>query len=466
MLEFKPIAAEDAALLRSYYEHCTFRLCEYSAGVKLMWTNLRPAIAEAAGCLIVRVMSGDKALFDYPVAKDGGDEEQALDAIEEYCLEQDVRIAFSVVPEEKLGVLTRRYPFCRISCIRTWQDYLYRAEDMESFAGRRYSGQRNHINNFTRTYPAARFRPLTAEDGEKLLAFWQEFTAKFPKSWNKSACEELLMAREFFARYREGWLCAGCMELEGRIIGIALGERCGETMIVHIEKALHEYEGIYPTMVREFARCFGGDALWFNREDDAGSKGLRTSKLQYLPAAMGRKFRVELENESHRLHAIPTLTTERLTLRPFREEDRAAYNAICLDDARNRLWGYDYRKDLGDRPLTEDYFLSVAQQDFAHRMAVNFAICLDDRCIGEAVLYRFDHRGGAELGCRIAREQAGHGYGTEAFQAAKDWGLYQLGLDRVVAKCYRENTASLRMLSSCMRKLREDESFFYFEARV
>ena len=335
-----------------------------------------------------------------------------------------------------------------------------------NFAGRRYSGQRNHINNFTKTYPDAVFRPLTAEDGEKLEAFWEEFTEKFPKSWNKSACEELHMARRFFSRYTEGWFSAGCMELNSRIIGIALGERCGETMIVHIEKALHEYEGIYPTMVREFARCFGADAVWFNREDDAGSRGLRTSKLQYLPAAMGKKFRVDLENESHHLESIPTVATERLTLRAFREEDKPAYNAICLDDELNRLWGYDFREDLGDQPLTEDYFLSVTQHDFARRLAVNFAICLGDKCIGEAVLYHFDHRGGAELGCRIAREYAGNGYGTEAFLAAKNWGLYKLGLDRVVAKCFKENEASFRMLSSCMRKVREDDTFFHFEARV
>ncbi len=466
MLEFKDITAGDAELLRSYYENCPFRLCEYSAGIKFMWTTLRPAIAEVAGCLVVRVMADGQALFDYPVAKEGGDEIAALAAIEEYCIEKGLRPAFSVVPEEKLCVLTHRYPFCRVSCIRTWQDYLYNAADMMSFAGRRYSGQRNHINNFTKNYPGAAFRPLTAEDDDKLHAFWEEFSDKFPKSWNKTACEELRMARQFFSRYTEGWLCAGCMELDGRIIGIALGERCGETMIVHIEKALHEYEGIYPTMVREFARCFGSDAVWFNREDDAGSRGLRTSKLQYLPAAMGKKFRVELENESYHIDSIPTVPTERLTLRAFREEDKAAYNAICLDDDLNRLWGYDFRQDLGDAPLTEDYFLDVTRQDFASRLAVNFAICLDDKCIGEAVLYHFDHRGGAELGCRIAQEYAGNGYGTEAFQAAKNWALYKLGLDKVVAKCYLENGASFRMLSSCMRKVGEDETFYHFETRV
>ena len=54
MLTFKNITVRDAAMLRRYYENCDYALCEYSAGVKLMWRSaLRYAWAEAAGCLIL-----------------------------------------------------------------------------------------------------------------------------------------------------------------------------------------------------------------------------------------------------------------------------------------------------------------------------------------------------------------------------------------------------------------------------
>ena len=43
---------------RRYYQNCEYALCEYSAGVKLMWRSaLRYAWAEAAGCLIIRCES-------------------------------------------------------------------------------------------------------------------------------------------------------------------------------------------------------------------------------------------------------------------------------------------------------------------------------------------------------------------------------------------------------------------------
>ena len=53
-----------------------------------------------------------------------------------------------------------------------------------------------------------------------------------------------------------------------------------------------------------------------------------------------------------------------------------------------------------------------------------------------------------------------------AFAAAANWGLYKANLTKIVAKCFKENAASYKMLSSCMRKKGEDEKFFYFEKLV
>ena len=180
---------------------------------------------------------------------------------------------------------------------------------------------------------------------------------------------------------------------------------------------------------------------------------------------MGAKIRVQARNELSSLDKIPTVKSERLTLDALRDGDQAAYNRLCLDDERNRWWGYDYRKDL-DGELTEGYFLEVARRDFANKLAVNFAVRLDGKLIGEAVLYQFDYKGGAELGCRILPEYAGNGYGAEAFRRAAEWSLYELGLSRLVAKCFHENEASQRMLAACMRPNGQDETYFYFEKVV
>ena len=467
MLEFKPIQVKNVPRLRKYYSKCDYRLCEYSVGIKLMWRqHWHPAYAESHGCLVVLNHSHHFGhIFDYPVPLPGvGDVEAALDEIDSWCRENGVAPAFGVVPAEERERLLERYPYTIVDNDRLWQDYLYRAEDLMTFAGRRYSGQRNHINKFRKLYPDAVYRPITREDADKVEAFWEEFHQIFNKE-NALAKKELCYARKLMRQVGKPWVRAGAIELEGKFIAISLGEICGDTLVCHIEKGLPQYEGVYPAMVQAFAAANAQGLRWINREDDAGDKGLRTSKLQYLPAELGAKVRIRVRNELAYLDKIPLLTSERLTLDAMTEADKEAYNRLCLDDERNRWWGYDYRKDLKGE-LTEDYFLEVTKQDFQNKLAVNFAIRREGTFIGEAVLYNFDYKGSAELGCRILPEHAGSGYGAEAFRRAAEWSIYQLGLYRLKGKCYKENEASRKMLSACMRPDGEDETFYYFEKTV
>ena len=468
MLDFKPISEEHIPLLRKYYSQCTYGLCEYSLGVKLMWReHWRPEFAQSHGCLVVLNHSPRHGtMFDFPVPlPEEGDVDAALDDVDAWCVEQAAAPSFGVVPEYERERLMRRYPYTTVDSDRVWQDYFYHAEALSAFAGRHYAGQRNHINKFRKLYPEAVYRELTAADRGGVEEFWRAFHRDFHKEDAEAKLEVCYARRLVMEQMGAEWALTGCVELEGKIIAVALAEVCGETLVCHIEKALPQYEGVYPFLVQSFAQAHSGGLRWINREDDAGDRGLRTSKLQYLPAFLGAKVRLLARNELSSLGSIPVLRTERLLLDSLREEDRAAYNRLCLDDERNRWWGYDYRDDL-EGELTEDYFLEVAREDFRNRQAVNFAVRLDGVFIGEAVLYRFDYKGGAELGCRILPEYAGHGYGTEAYCRVAEWALYTLGLYRLVGKCCHENEASKRMLESCMRPNGQDETFLYFEKKV
>ena len=308
--------------------------------------------------------------------------------------------------------------------------------------------------------------PLTAADAPVIEQFWQDYEAEFPKDSNAKAKNELELAKKMLKMTGKPYFFTGGMFDGEKLIALSLAEKCGDTLIIHIEKALYSYTGVYPALVQAFADAFGDGCQWINREDDAADKGLRTSKLQYGPARLAPKYRFDPQNELlNHVQAIPELKTERLTLSALTEADIPAYNALVLDADRNRWWGYDDVGGLGGR-VEERSFFDVAKRDFENRQAVNFAVRLEGKLIGEAVLYRFDCRGGAELGCRIDKAYAGNGYGTEAFAAVAEWGLYKIHLSRVVAKCYKENQASYKMLSACMRKKGEDDTFFYFEKLV
>jgi hypothetical protein len=467
MIPFKPVTQRDAARLRRYYANCDYELCEYSLGVKLMWRDkLKPHWAEIAGCLVIRNEDEGQWVFDYPVAGPDGDEDAALCAIERECLQAGKPPHITVVPESKSAYLLSRYPYARVSNIRTWRDYLYDPCDLRLFSGRRYSGQRNHIKKFRAACPDAAFRPLGKADFPAIARFWEDFEAEFPKGDNEKAVKELAYAKKMLKLVGKPWFLSGGFFDGEKLIALALAEKCGGTLIIHIEKALYSYTGVYPALVQEFANAYGDGCRIINREDDSADRGLRTSKLQYSPIRLAAKYRFEPQNELLRhVDAIPELKTPRLTLSALTEDDIPAYNALVLDENRNRWWGYD---DVGGlkEPISPRSFYNVAQRDFENRLAVNFAVRLDGQFIGEAVLYSFDYRGSAELGCRISSAFAGKGYGAEAFAAVAEWGLYKVHLDRVLAKCFKENHASYQMLSSCMRRAGEDETYFYFEKLV
>lgn len=464
MLEFLPITKKNLARVRACYRRCTYGLADYSLGMKLMWKGFfHSAVTFSHGCMIVKENFGGKVRFDYPVPEtDDADISGALCEIEKYCMDEYIPLAFYGVPSDKVSELAARYRSVRTNASGNLDEYVYDAESMMTFAGKHYSGQRNHINKFRKLYPDARFRTLEKKDEKKIEEFFGRFEYNSEKTGKDAGAE--LKHSQTVLRHGFDWGCAGCIELDGKIIALSLGEICGDVMIIHIEKALHEYEGAYTTIVEEFAKRFCGGVRYINREEDNGDPGLRRSKTQYRPKLRLRKYDVFVNTELREWDRIPVIKTERLTLNAITTADIPEYNRLCLDDERNKYWGYDYREDCADPD--EKYFLRVTEEDFATRTAVNFAVRADGVFVGEVVVYDFDYHGGAQIGARVLKEFGGRGYGKEAVAAVTEKLLYDLGLSVVYAKCHKENTKSFKMLSALMEKAGEDDTFRFFERRV
>lgn len=465
MLTFSPIQSKNIDRVRRAYRYCDYRLGDYSLGTKLMWkTYFHPEVAFSDGCMIVKEHFKGAVRFDYPVpCEEGYDLSAALSEMETYCMEQYIPLIFYAVPESRLGTLVSRYRSVETASSVFDDEYLYEAEDLAQFRGKHYAGQRNHIHRFGTACPGAVWKILTDADCPRLERFFDRFSYHAQKA-GRDAAVELKRARELLLRKNLSWACAGYMEYGGEIISVALGEVCGDTMILHVEKALYEYDGIYPATVQAFARCFGNGVRFFNREEDTGDAGLRRSKMQYRPKAMQKRFDVYVRTELDAWEKIPTLSTGRLVLSALGDADKKDYNRLCTDEERNRYWGYDYQTDCPEPD--ENYFLDVTRRDFASGTAVNWGIRAGGRLLGEILLYDFDYHGGAQVGIRLFGDREGQGFAGEALAAVLHAGLYELGLSVVRAKCFRENTRSQRLLSAHMEKAGEDETFFYFESRV
>lgn len=465
MLKFMPITDADASLLASYYEKSNYQISDYSLGIKLMWKDLLASeYAVSHGCLLVRSKIRGRYAFDFPISlSEDADPMAALLEMAAFCSEKFLPFEMNGVPKEALSMILSVFPNAETRRYRNLCDYLYEASDFREFIGKRYAGQRNHIRKFQKNYPNAFFRAFDAEDADQLRVFREKFEASFEKT-AYGAKNELNRAWKMFKYVGSPFFRCGGFEIDGEIVSFCLSEKCGDTLIDHIEKALPGYEGIYPAMVQEFAKAFTGDVLYINREDDAGDRGLRTSKMQYQPKVLLEKYQLRIKNELYYIEKIPTVRTLRLTMDAIKEEDIPDYNRLCLDDVRNRFWGYDYREDC-ENP-DESYFYLDQKKDFGASMAMNFAIRLGGKFIGEILLYHFDFRGAAEIGIRIFEEYEGEGYATEAFTAICNYALYQIGMHEIRAKCMKDNLPSKKLLSALMRSCGEDETYFYFRKNI
>ena len=462
-MQFTPIDKTNIAKISACYKTCTYKISDYSAGIKIMWQNAGYEYAEACGCLLVRGKWNGQYYFDYPVPlSKEADVVGALNACGKYCSENFIPFRLCDVPACAVCTVLSCYPNIEIRVQRNFDDYLYLAGDFIKFEGKKYAGQRNHIRKFHNLYPEAKFEVFGAADKPRIHAFWKKFGDRNDVPGAKT---ELKFAHAMTEYLGSEMFISGGFTLNGEVISFCLSEICGETLIDHIEKALTEYEGIYPATVQEFAKTFAQNVKYINREDDAGSKGLRISKLQYQPLEILRKHEIHVKTAINRLKKVPVIKGENgVSLTPITEKDIPAYNRLCLDDERNRWWGYDYREDC-PHPK-RDFFYKDQKKDFMNRMAMNFAIRQGGKFVGEAILYNFDFRGGAEIGVRILPAADGQGIGRYAFGLVANYAIYTLELIQINGKCLKENIASAKMLSSVMQKIGEDEKYYYYRRIV
>lgn len=468
MLTFEPLTKEALPALAPWFSVQTTTLGDYSLGFRLMWAErMGTEYALAEDCLLLRELMEGTYYYDYPLsrAQDGGAVGRAISAIEEDCRDRGIRLRFTAVPGEEMPRLALRYGSdVQISNSRRWRDYLYRAEDFRTYAGSGYAGQRNHVNKFRKLYPDAEFRVYTPEDEADVVRFLRAYDAGQRAKGTRLAAAEMDGVYELVPRIGKFGLCCGLLFAEGTLIGLSVGEVCGKTMIVHVEKAFRGYEGVYPYLAQQFARTFCGEEIeLINRMDDAGDPGLRKSKLQYRPCRLGDKYTVSPVRAIESLREQPVLRGERLTVAPLRDADASVYARLASDVERNRYWGYDWRKDHEGGMPDDAWFFTIPRTEWECRRELSEGIYLGDALIGEVVLHRFGYAAQAEIGARLLPEYEGRGYASEAVRTMSEYAFYQLGLECVEAKCFRENERSRRMLLSAgMRPCGEDERYFYF----
>jgi len=166
-------------------------------------------------------------------------------------------------------------------------DYLYLRQDLATLEGKKYHKKRNHVNAFLNNYEyeERKFCSESFGDAYKILDTWHA---------ERGRDDDYIASKEALDKCADLELCGYIVYANGKPAGYTMGESLqkGKTFVVHIEKAISEFKGIYQFINMGFAAMLPAHYLYINREQDLGNPGLRQAKMTYLPSGFVKKYRI------------------------------------------------------------------------------------------------------------------------------------------------------------------------------
>ncbi len=288
MLNFLPVAADAEKEIGQYLEYYHFRMCDYTFITLYLWRNFFDTeYCVSDDVLYLRHNNfGGKRAYLFPIGH--GDIDGAVRNI---CgmERKTVFCAVSKEDSERIESITGRQTIAKKE--EGWSDYLYLKDEISSFSGKKFHGQKNHVNHFKKTFPDYNYVKITKDNAADAAGFFKTFLAGAQSDLERT---ELKQNIDFFENFGavESFADGGFIECGGKILACSLSEVVGDTLFIHVERAQGSIKGAYQTMFMETSRRAPDKVVYLNREEDCGDEGLRTSKMSYHPINLIDKYTV------------------------------------------------------------------------------------------------------------------------------------------------------------------------------
>ena len=294
MLEFTKLTLDDIDIIKPFLSHSKSMICDNTVGGAFMWRDyfeVEYAISEETLYFKAKVKyHNNVTAFSSPL---DGNFRDGVDKIVEYCKTHNLPIIFFNVTGYELEVFHEIFGDFKSKYYEDWSDYLYTASNLTTLSGRKFSGQRNHINYFKSNYNYS-FEEINKSNINEVVEFFKSHNSKTNKSTDILS-EEYQKTLEVFDNYDTYGMLGGLLRVNGSIIAVTFGEIINHVLFVHIEKADISYRGAYQVMNNEFAKHFClEDTMFINRAEDNGDEGLKKAKQAYHPCALLNKHIVEI----------------------------------------------------------------------------------------------------------------------------------------------------------------------------
>ncbi|MCL2771911.1 MAG: phosphatidylglycerol lysyltransferase domain-containing protein [Oscillospiraceae bacterium] len=293
--DFKPITVESKKEISEFLNSSKSISCELCFGNLFAWSKVENTEYyvnhdENALCLRNNVHNNDINYY-FPIFKEFKSTENKIGCVKNFIdfhkKYYDTRFKFTNLLTEQAEFLRNNFNNFVITQNKDHSEYIYEAESLRTFSGKKLHGKKNHLNKFYSLYRDS-FKYENIDDSNieeclKLSWKWRKLNRYY---LNDSMLEELHIVGEFIKNYDKLNLIGGCIKIGGEIKAFTIGEAAydkSDTVIIHVEKAdYEEVEGIYPAICSMFLSAHP-EFNFVNREDDLGDEGLRQSKLSYRP---------------------------------------------------------------------------------------------------------------------------------------------------------------------------------------
>ena len=293
--QFKKAALEDKEIIDHYFRHHTSRSCERTFVNLYLWSRQYPVKwAVMENTLVFKSEDENHIAFAFPAGKDE-DVKNVIPVLERYCEDRGRTFSMYNVTPDDFARLESWYPGrFEIEYDRDEADYVYESEKLATLSGKKMHGKKNHVNRFRKEFEGRwSYESMKKENLEECFQMALKWRKENGCNDDTDKNAEMCVTMNALRLFEELDLKGGILRIDGKIVAFTIGEPiCQDTFVVHIEKAYADVPGAYTMINQQFVEHECMDYKYVNREDDAGSEGLRKAKLSYKPVFMVEKGHV------------------------------------------------------------------------------------------------------------------------------------------------------------------------------
>ncbi len=216
----------------------------------------------------------------------GARDPEVLSALLKMAKEHGGEKPLVAVQNDEIEWVSSLYPDIKFTPNEDYFDYTYLAQDLAGLGGGDYAKMRSRISKFKRRYEYE-VQDISSNNFNEVMDFMKRWCRWKNCSGDPILAEEAEALRVSMDLLFDLGLRGIVIRIDGIIEGLSVFEAMNsDTAIIHYEKAMPEFDGIYQLINQESAKILAPNFRYINRESDLGKAGLRTAKRRYRPHHM------------------------------------------------------------------------------------------------------------------------------------------------------------------------------------